>query len=81
MSDIYVTGVSFGDEAIEIIFLDEDEQSDKVGFLHTAYLDYNQTAELRQDFMQVQAILVGMITAAYDIKNGKQSSVVEFPGD
>lgn len=72
MTDYSVTGVSFGDDALEIIFLDEGEQTEKTGWLHTVYLAYKDSAELRDCYSALQNLLVEMIEHAYRIKANKE---------
>jgi hypothetical protein len=51
---IKVTGVSFGDKAIEIIYIDEDNQFDEQGDMHTIYLD-TKDPELTDDYNLLQS--------------------------
>lgn len=71
MSDYSVTGVSFGDDAIEIIFLDEGEQTKSVGWLHTAYLAVPEDPFVREAYSALQALLVELVEYAYRLKQNE----------
>lgn len=74
---IRVTGVSFGDQALEIIFINEEEQFEERGEMHTIYIS-TKSEELSKDYELLQSMLRDLIEYYYAQKKDRTSNLSDY---
>lgn len=74
---IEVSSISFADDAVEIVFMETEDQTDHFGFVETIYFSAIENAFLRERVSEIKSLADECIEQVHRLKRGISDTVEE----